>query len=203
MDLTESIAPKSDQLNAEDLLTGPRTFTIERVTEGSDEQPVNVHLVELPGRPYRPSKSMRRVMVHAWGKETAPYAGRRFTLYRDPEVTFGRDKVGGIKISHLSHIEKRLVLALTVTRGKRSPHVVEPLVEAAPAPQPYTPDHERVIGEHIKRTGLTSAEVLNTARAIAGRDLKTARDLTAAEADELIVTLAEVPAAEPDPEPAS
>ena len=137
MDLTESIAPKSDQINAEDLLTGPRTFTIERVTAGSDEQPVNIHLVELPGRPYRPSKSMRRVLVAAWGKAAAEYVERRLTLYRDPEVTFGRDKVGGIKISHLSHIEKRLTIALTVTRGKRSPFVVEPLPDVAPAiPEP-------------------------------------------------------------------
>lgn len=134
MDLTETIAPKSDQLNAEDLLTGPRTFTIEKVTAGSAEQPVNVHLVEMPGRPYRPSKSMRRVMVDAWGKETAPYAGRRLTLYRDPEVTFGRDKVGGIKISHLSHIEKRRTVALTITRGKRAPFTVEPLPDAPTAP---------------------------------------------------------------------
>lgn len=136
MDLTESIAPKSDQLNAEDLLTGPRTFTIEKVSAGSAEQPVNVHLVEMPGRPYRPSKSMRRVMVNAWGKETAPYAGRRLTLYRDPDVTFGRDKVGGIKISHLSDITKPLSIALTVTRGKRAPHVVEPLPDAPAAPTP-------------------------------------------------------------------
>lgn len=132
MDLTDSIVPKSDQINAEDLLTGPRTFTITEVRGGSDEQPVNVHLAEFPGRPYRPSKSMRRVMVAAWGKEAAEYAGRRLTLYRDPEVTFGRDKVGGIKISHLSHIDKRLSIALTVTRGKRSPFVVEPLPDLSP-----------------------------------------------------------------------
>jgi hypothetical protein len=136
MDLTESIAPKSDQLNAEDLLTGPRTFTIEKVSAGNPEQPVNVHLVELPGRPYRPSKSMRRILVSAWGKDSSVYAGRRLTLYRDPEVTFGRDKVGGIKISHLSHIEKRMTVALTVTRGKRAMTAVEPLTEPAPAPKP-------------------------------------------------------------------
>ena len=134
MDLTETIAPKSDQINAEDLLTGPRTFTVERVSAGSVEQPVNVHLVELPGRPYRPSKSMRRVLVAAWGKEASVYTGRRLTLYRDPEVTFGRDKVGGIKISHLSHIDQRLSIALTVTRGKRAPHVVEPLPDAPTEP---------------------------------------------------------------------
>lgn len=134
MDISETIAPTSDQLNADDLIPGPRTYTVERVTAGSAEQPVDVHLVESPGRAYRPSKSMRRVLVAAWGKEASAYAGRRLTLYRDPEVTFGRDKVGGIKISHLSHIEKRMSIALTVTRGRRAPHVVEPLTEAAPEP---------------------------------------------------------------------
>lgn len=141
MDLTRTIEPNSDQLNADDLIAGPQTFTVERVSAGSAEQPVDVHLVELPGRPYRPSKSMRRVLVATWGKEGAVYAGRRLTLYRDPEVTFGRDKVGGIKISHLSHIEKRQAIALTVTRGRRAPHVVEPLVGDAPTPRALpTPD---------------------------------------------------------------
>lgn len=143
MDLTATIAPKSDQINAEDLIAGPRTFTIDRVAAGSDEQPVNVHLVELPGRPYRPSKSMRRVMVSAWGKEAGEYAGRRLTLYRDPKVKFGGDVVGGIKISHLSHIEKRLSLALTVTRGKRSAHVVDPLPDVAPT-APREPSEQEV-----------------------------------------------------------
>lgn len=127
MDLTQSITPKSDQINAEDLLTGPRTVTVEKVTAGSAEQPFDFHLVELPGRPYRPSKSMRRVIVNAWGADAAAYPGKRLTLYRDPEVTFGRDKVGGIKISHLSGIEKPISLALTVTRGKRAMHKVDPL----------------------------------------------------------------------------
>jgi hypothetical protein len=134
MDLTESIAPKSDQLNAEDLLTGPRTFTVSEVRAGTAEQPVDVHLAELPGRPYRPSKTMRRVMVASWGKEAAAYTGRRLTLYRDPEVTFGRDKVGGIKISHLSNIDKAQTIMLTATRGKRAPHTVEPLPDAPAAP---------------------------------------------------------------------
>lgn len=133
MDLTESIAPKSDQLNAEDLLTGPRTFTVEKVTKGTDEQPVNVHLVEFPGRPFKPSKTVRRLMVAAWGKDSVAYAGRRMTLYRDPAVKFGGMDVGGIRVSHMSHLKdnKRIVLALTISRGKRAPYVVEPLIEAA------------------------------------------------------------------------
>jgi hypothetical protein len=134
MDLTESIAPKSDQLNAEDLLTGPRTFTVEKVTAGSTEQPVDVHLVEFPGRPFKPSKTVRRIMVAAWGKDSAAYAGRRLTLYRDPTVRFGGQDVGGIRVSHMSHIDKRLTLALTTTRGKRAPFVVDPLPDEPAAP---------------------------------------------------------------------
>ena len=86
MDLTESIAPKSDQLNADDLIAGAVTVTIAEVRKGTDEQPVDVHIAEFPGRAYRPSKSMRRVMVMAWGAEAAAYAGRRLTLYRLPSI---------------------------------------------------------------------------------------------------------------------
>lgn len=129
MDLTDSIAPRSDQLNADDLMAGPRTVTIAEVRPGNSEQPVVVELDEFPGRPFKPSKSMLRVLVAAWGKDTTGYTGRRLTLYRDPAVRFGGQDVGGIRISHMSDITKRLTLALTVTRGKRAPYTVEPLAE--------------------------------------------------------------------------
>lgn len=133
MDLTDTIAPKSDQLNADDLMSGPRTFTIQEVRSGSAEQPVAVRLVEFPdGRPFYPCKSMRRVMVAAWGADASTYTGRRLTLYRDEKVRFGGQDVGGIRISHMSHIDKQLTLALTVTRGKRAPYVVKPLADDAP-----------------------------------------------------------------------
>ena len=152
MDLTDSIAPKSDQLNADDLIAGPITVTIDRVTGGSTEQPVNVHLVERPGRPYRPSKSMRRVLVIAWGRESDLYAGRRLTLYRNPDITFGREAVGGIEISHLSNIDGPLTMSLTATRGKKRTNTVQPLPDASPAshtmPELSTVDECR---EHYRR----------------------------------------------------
>lgn len=129
MDVSETIIPNSDQLNADDLMAGPLTVTIAEVVKGSKEQPVDVHLAEFPGRPYRPSKSMRRVLVAAWSVQSSNWIGRLLTIYRDPEVTFGRDKVGGIKISHMSGIDKPLDVALTVTRGKRAPHIVKPLAD--------------------------------------------------------------------------
>jgi hypothetical protein len=127
MDLSTSIVPKSDQLNADDLMAGPITVTITEVKQGSLEQPVDVVLAEYPGRAYRPSKSMRRVMVNAWGPEASTYKGRQLTLYRNPDITFGKEKVGGIEISHLSHIDAPVTVALTRTRGTRKGFTVEPL----------------------------------------------------------------------------
>lgn len=127
MDITETTAPKSDQQNFDDYVGGPKTVTITAVKAGSAEQPVEIHLTEFPGRPYKPSKSMRRVLVASWGSEASAYVGRRMTLYGDPTVKFGGIEVGGIKISHLSDIDKPLTLALTVKRGSRAPFVVQPL----------------------------------------------------------------------------
>lgn len=139
MDLSTSIIPKSDQLNAEDLISGPITVTVKDVTQGSLEQPVNVNLIEYPGRAYRPSKTMRRILVVAWGAEASTYAGRQLTLFRNPEIMFGGVKVGGIEISHMSHIDKPLTVPLTATRGKRRDHTVKPLEVQHPTTS-ATPD---------------------------------------------------------------
>lgn len=136
VDMTASIVPRSDQLNAEDLLAGPRTVTITGVSRGaSAEQPVDIQLAEFD-RPFKPCKTIRRVLVTAWGPDAAAYVGRRMTIYRDPAVRFGGMDVGGIRISHLSHIDKRMTVALTVTRGKRAPYVVEPLAMDEPPTPP-------------------------------------------------------------------
>lgn len=127
MDMTRTIEPRSDQLNFDDVAAQSVTVTITGVTRGTPEQPVNVELAEYPGRPYKPGKSMRRVLVAAWGKDSSVYAGRRIRLYGDPDVRFGRERVGGIRISHLSHIGEAMTVMLTVTRGRRAPFTVQPL----------------------------------------------------------------------------
>lgn len=135
MDISDTLAPTSDQLDAVDLLGGPRTFTIERVSKGNAEQPVQVHLAEFP-RPWRPGKSMRRVLAACWGTDAAVYTGRRVTLYCDPDVMFGKDKVGGTRIKALSHIDGPKRVPLLVSRGKSATFTVEPLTEPAPTPEP-------------------------------------------------------------------
>lgn len=133
MDMSTTVAPKSDQLNADDLIAGPRTIRIMGVRgTGNGEQPVAVSFDGDDGKPFLPCKSMRRVMIAAWGADASQYAGRSMTLYRDPKVKWGGMEVGGIRISHMSHIEREMVMALTVTKKERAPYRVKPLVVAPP-----------------------------------------------------------------------
>lgn len=127
MNLSNTIIPKSDQLNADDLIAGPITIRVSKVAAGSAEQPVSIHYEGDNGRPYKPGKSMRRVLIQAWGSEGNAYVGRSMTLFRDQTIRFGGDTVGGIRISHLSDIPGPLSFALTVTRGKRVQYTVQPL----------------------------------------------------------------------------
>jgi hypothetical protein len=131
MDLTESIAPRSDQVNADDLVGGPITYTVREVRKGAAEQPFDFMLVETD-RAYRPSKTMRRLIVAAWGPDTKDYPGRRLTLYREPSIRFGNAVVGGIRISAMSHITKRLEEKFQTTRGRRETFTVEPLAHEEP-----------------------------------------------------------------------
>lgn len=135
-DMTAVIVPKSDQINADDLIAGPMSVTISGVaiTAGT-EQPVSID-IGLPGKVYRPCKSMSRVLVAAWGPDAKAYVGRSLTLYRDPTVKWGGMDVGGIRISHISHIEKPMTMALTATRATRKPYTVSPLKGAPAAQEP-------------------------------------------------------------------
>ena len=86
-DLRPTIAPKSDQLNADDLLGTTLTVKITKVALCAEpDQPVAVYFEGDGGKPYKPGKSMRRVMINAWGDESANYIGRRMTLFRDEKV---------------------------------------------------------------------------------------------------------------------
>jgi hypothetical protein len=127
MNLTNAIVPKSDQLNSDDLITGPRTIKIVGVEAGSAEQPVSIFYEGDTKRPYKPSKGMRRVLVALYGADSSAFVGKRLTLFNDTAVTFGPDTVGGIRISHASDIPAVVEIALTVKRGKRKPFRVEPL----------------------------------------------------------------------------
>lgn len=140
MNVSEAIAPKSDQLNAEDLLTGPRTVRISGVSAGSVEQPLVVHYEGENGRPWKPSKTMSRMMTAMWGMESDAWVGQSVTLFRNPDIMFGGQKVGGIEISHATGIERRFTAVLSVTRGKRKPFSVDVLEAPSPAKDSAVPE---------------------------------------------------------------
>lgn len=132
--LRDTITPKSDQLNADDLIAGPIVVKILAVKRGStQEQPIDL-AIDGDRQPYKPCKSMRRVMIAAWGDDGREWVGRSMKLYCDPTVKFGGVKVGGIRISHMSGLDSKLSVMLTTTRSKRSEYTVEPL--QAPVPMP-------------------------------------------------------------------
>lgn len=127
-----TIEKKTDQLNYEDFLGGvTRIVTIAGVKAGTKEQQYDIALVG-DQRVWRPAVTVLKLLVEAWGDDATEWVGRRAELYGDPEIMFGRDKVGGIRVSRVSHIDKPVSANLTVTRGKRSKHTVDPLPDLSP-----------------------------------------------------------------------
>jgi hypothetical protein len=126
MDVSPTIIANSDQINADDLIAGPITVTVTRVTPGKTDQPVDIHLAETD-RVWRPCKTVRRILVAGWTADSTTWTGRRVTIYRDPSITWGGEAIGGIRVSHMSDIPGPLQVALAVKRGKRIKHTVLPL----------------------------------------------------------------------------
>lgn len=138
MDISDSLAANSNQQNYDEFLAGPKTVTVSEVKKGSAEQPVEVHLVEFPGKPFKPAKTVRRLLAKVWGTDASQWAGRRLTIYGDPDVRYGGKAVGGLRVSHVSHIDKPVEVLLTESRGKKRSHTVQPLPDATP----YTPSQD-------------------------------------------------------------
>jgi hypothetical protein len=165
IDLRGTIKPKSDQLNADDLIGGPVTIRITGVSVGEGDQPVSISFEGDGGKPFKPGKSMRRVLVNLWGPDGETYVGRSLTLYRDEQVLFGGVEVGGIRISHMSHLQREMTMALTATKAKRKPFTVKPLA-TAPAPAAKAAEAPLpLIDPHTKEHGFSGPELWHRAGA--------------------------------------
>lgn len=196
VNLLPTIVPKSDQLNADDLIGRSLTVTVTKVAlTGEPDQPFAVHFEGDNGNPYKPCKSMRRVMVNVWGSDGNAFVGRRMTLYRDDKVAFGGTAVGGIRISHMSDIDRDVTMALTATRAQRKPYTVKPLPkeQARPAGMKTGADllaekeaakptlAERVAAFKAKCAGLGTVKLQDAWRLSSGLR----NDLDAADPDEV------------------
>lgn len=139
MDVTKAIEPRSDQQNADDYMTGPKTVRVKSVdVKNTAEQPVWVYLEGHEGKPWKPSKTALRCLAAIWGADASKWAGLSLTLYADPDVTWGGVKVGGIRVSHMEGLDAPRTLMLTKTRGKKGATVIKPLV-VEKAKQPEKP----------------------------------------------------------------
>ena len=118
--------PRSDQYNAEDFIGGPRVFTVDHVRPGTAEQKYDI-VLQGEQRVWRPPLTVLRTLMACWGDDSTVWQGRQVELYTDPSVSFGKDRVGGIRIKALSHLEKPQTVMVTEARGRRKKITVEPL----------------------------------------------------------------------------
>jgi len=124
-DLRPTIIPKSDQLNADQIVSGPIIITVTDVqVNSSKEQPVTIHYEGEGGRPYKPGLTMRKVLILAWGHDATQWVGKSMELFHEPSVKFGGELVGGIRISRLSHIERDIKVSLAASKGKKALHEI-------------------------------------------------------------------------------
>lgn len=182
--LADALKPKSDQLNADDLIAGPITVTITSVTISAGEQPIVVGITGY--KPWKPCKTMGRLLVIAWGDDENVWVGRSLTLYRDASVEWGGTEAGGIRVSHLSNIERGFTATLTAKRGKKAQwHVAKLAPPAAPPQKPVDP--VRAAGVDAMRRGWTQQQV------VAAFGFSTAAEVTADRRDAVIAALAGPP----------
>ena len=78
LDLSNTVkSNKSDQLNADDLISGPITVQVEGVElTNNAQQPVNIYYTGCNGRPFKPCLTVRRIIVGLWGEDGHQWAGR-------------------------------------------------------------------------------------------------------------------------------
>ena len=132
LDLSPTIISKSDQLNADDLISGPIIIKITRVASTSAEQPIAICYEGGEKKPFLPCKTVRRILVAAWGKNGESYVGKSMQIHRDPTVMYAGVQVGGIRVSKLSDISEELQVAVRITRGKMAVVKIAPLVVENP-----------------------------------------------------------------------
>lgn len=135
VDISKTVAPKVDQLTADDLLDGTLIGKVTRVfSTGNKDQPIGIDVDSWP-LPWKPCKGMRVVLCGVWGDNTSDeYVGRSLRLFRNPDVKYSGIAVGGIEVAAVTNITKPMTIAIRVSRGVKRNVVIQPLrdVELSP-----------------------------------------------------------------------
>lgn len=171
-DVRKATEPDSSQINADDLIGAPITVTIERVSKGTREQPINIHLVGYD-RVFRPCKTMLRILRHddVYTVDPENWLGKQMTLYCDPEVKMGGERTGGIRISHLSGLDATQTFMMTKARGRKGRITIHPIATLSHADKEYIEQTKKEIA------GAGSLETLEVYKSVLKQKPPTIRDV--------------------------
>ena len=128
-DLSDTIIAKSDQLNAADLMGADKVIKVTGVVRYVDKGE-NKFYLNYEGdckRPYKPSLTMRRIITELWTTDGNLYLGRSIKLFRDPDITFGKEKCGGIVINAISDIKGRATIRQQVSQRVYKTFIIDRL----------------------------------------------------------------------------
>jgi len=158
--LQQALAPKSDQLNADDLIAANKIIVISGVNINlGSEQKIIINYQGDNGKPWKPSKGMGRVLTELLGGDPDKWVGETVELFRNKEIRFGKEKCGGIQIAGMSAVRNVTTLLITTAKGKKSSITIQPIAAAgsqqqhrvqAPASQPEQPNAKRECAVKLK-----------------------------------------------------
>ena len=154
--LRDVLEPISDRINFDDVSSGTITAKIESVKITDDEKPRAVCYLEGYSRPYIPCKTMSRLLGACWDNEDhTKWIGQSLTLFGDPDVIWGGKAEGGVRVSHVTGINKPITVTITKRRGVREPFTVNPLVIT---PKQATEARISACKEFLAAKGITEAD---------------------------------------------
>ena len=105
-DMAESLKPKSNQLNGDNLRAGPIIARVTGCRKVRDQVRPYVFSLSDGHMPWKPCLTMRRLLTDVNGtSKTSAVVGQYIEFYRDPDVTYGKDRCGGIRVSGMSAVK--------------------------------------------------------------------------------------------------
>lgn len=190
MDISKALVAKSDQINASDLTGSPIVATIKDVRRGDAVKPVIVDLEGMDGRPWKPSKGMLRVIAHAWGTESDKWIGRLVKLANNPEVIYAGEKVGGVEVIAMSHIDGDFTIPVRISQKKVKQHTVSVLAE--PQAEPWRAQWQAITNA-LTAAGYDgdSKQLLATAGQVVGAEWSHPNKISAEDAQKILAAVRE------------
>lgn len=118
----------SDRICTQHFPCGPRIFKMLRA-EPHEENGKKGIKIFLKGEdlPYIPCLTVRRKLSHCGIVKATDVPGVHVRLYVEPDVHFGKEKVGGVRLSAISSINEKIEVYLQDRQKKKRRWIIQPL----------------------------------------------------------------------------